>query len=77
VTFDACKIHHVTPWEHGGPTNLDNLLPLCEREHHHLVHEGHWQLALHPDRTVTIHRPDGTRFFEGNTTNRKPRHQAA
>jgi len=77
MTFDACKIHHVTPWEHGGTTNLDNLLPLCEREHHHLVHEGGWQLALQPDRTVTIHRPDGTLFFEGNTTNRKPRHQAA
>jgi len=77
VTFDACKIHHVTPWEHGGTTNLDNLLPLCEREHHHLVHEGGWQLTLQPDRTVTIHRPDGTPFYKGNTTNRRPRHQAA
>ncbi len=77
VAFDACRIHHVIPWEHGGPTDLDNLLPLCEREHHHLVHEGHWQLALQADRTVTIHRPDGTLFYEGITTNRKPRHQAA
>ncbi len=70
-------MHHVVPWEHGGPTDLDNLLPLCEREHHHLVHEGHWTLTLDHDRTVTIHRPDGTHYFEGNTTNRKPRHQAA
>ena len=77
VTFDACRIHHVTPWEHGGPTNLANLIPLCERDHHHLVHEGHWQLTLHPDRTVSIHRPDGTLHFQGNTTNRKPTHQAA
>ena len=77
VAFDACRIHHVTPWEQGGPTDLANLLPLCEREHHHLVHEGGWQLALQPDRTVTIHRPDGTLYFQGNTTNRKPRHQAA
>jgi len=39
VTFEACRIHHVIPWELRGPSDLDNLLPLCEREHHHLVHE--------------------------------------
>jgi len=77
VAFNACRIHHVTPWEHGGPTDLDNLLPLCEGEHHYLVHEGGWHLSLQPDGTVTIHRPDGTLYFEGNTTNRRPRHQAA
>ncbi len=76
VSFDACGIHHVIPWEQGGPTDLDNLLPLCEREHHHLVHEGQWKLTLRADRTITLNRPDGTRYFEGNTTNRKPRHQA-
>ena len=25
----ACQTHHVTPWQHGGETNLDNLAPLC------------------------------------------------
>ena len=25
----ACQTHHVTPWQHGGQTNLDNLAPLC------------------------------------------------
>lgn len=26
---DSCEIHHVTAWKHGGPTNLNNLAPLC------------------------------------------------
>ncbi len=39
-------------------TDVDNLLPLCGR-HHHLVHEGGWQLHLAADRTLTIIRPGG------------------
>lgn len=30
VTFDHCRIHHVVPWEQGGPTDLDHLIPLCQ-----------------------------------------------
>ncbi len=57
VSFD-CEIHHVLPFERGGPTDWANLLPLCSR-HHHLVHEGRWRLALSPSRTVSVWRPDG------------------
>ncbi len=39
--FDWCDIHHLHPWEAGGRTDLDNLVPLCSK-HHHLVHEGGW-----------------------------------
>ena len=59
VKFDHCQPHHVTYWEHGGLTDLDNLLPLCSRHHHH-VHEGGWKLRLEADRTVTITYSDGT-----------------
>ena len=45
------------PWDHGGPTDLDNLLPLCTT-HHHLVHEGGWTLTLAPG---PHHHPDPTR----------------
>jgi Domain of unknown function (DUF222) len=69
VTFEACRIHHVQWWEHNGPTDIANLLPLCSA-HHHLVHEGGWSLALAPDRTITLHRPDGSLFFEGSTVDR-------
>jgi hypothetical protein len=69
VTFEACRIHHVQWWEHRGPTDMANLLPLCSIHHHH-VHEGGWTLALAPDRTVTIHRPDGSLYFEGSIVER-------
>ncbi len=71
VRFADCEIHHVIDWDHHGPTNLANLLPLCSR-HHHLVHEGRWTLTLHPDRTITLHRPDGTVHFEGSTIDVAP-----
>lgn len=53
-----CQAHHITEWERGGPTDLDNLIPLCSR-HHHAVHEGQWAIKLLPDRTLRIFRPDG------------------
>lgn len=27
---DACEIHHIQAWKHGGETNLANLAPLCK-----------------------------------------------
>ena len=72
VGFNACRIHHIRWWwHHHGPTNLDNLIPLCER-HHHLVHEGGWQLAMTPDRTTTWTRPDGTTAHTATSINRAP-----
>ncbi len=50
------QAHHIRYWEHGGPTNLDNLVPLCSR-HHHMVHDEDWRLVLRPDRTLEIHHP--------------------
>ena len=26
---DACEVHHVTAWKHGGETNMENLVMLC------------------------------------------------
>ena len=70
VTFEACRIHHVTPWlQPAGDTNIDNLAPLCET-HHHLVHEGGWSLTMTPDRTATWTRPDGTHHHTGSTIDR-------
>ncbi len=54
-----CEPHHIRWWRHWGRTDLNNLLPLCSR-HHHAVHEGGWQLVMHPDRSLTITYPDGT-----------------
>ena len=55
----------------AAPPTSHNLLPLCTR-HHHDVHEGGWHLTLHPDRTITLHRPDGTLHYEGSTIDVAP-----
>ena len=64
VGFDKCQIHHVHWFRNLGLTNIDNLLPVCNR-HHHLVHEGGWQLALDPRRNLTVTFPDGAVMTTG------------
>jgi hypothetical protein len=48
-----CDVHHLDPWEHGGPTDLANLTALCRR-HHVTVHEGGHTLIRGPDGTVQL-----------------------
>ena len=74
VPFDRTEVHHVRPWEDGGSSDLDCLLPLC-LPHHHLVHEGGWRLTLGPGRRLTLVRPDGEVVFDGPTMNRSPGHR--
>ncbi len=31
-----CDVHHIVPWQEGGPTNLANVVALC-RTHHGLI----------------------------------------
>jgi hypothetical protein len=50
--------HHVVYWSHGGATDLGNLILLCSR-HHTLVHQLGFSLVLHPDRKLTVTRPEG------------------
>ena len=69
VSIDDCRIHHTTPWQDGGRTDLADLAPVCET-HHHLVHEGGWELTIEPDRTATWTRPDGTTYWTGPTNDR-------
>ncbi|MCU1394369.1 MAG: hypothetical protein JWM34_2797 [Ilumatobacteraceae bacterium] len=60
VRSKHCEPHHLKFWDEDfGPTDLANLVPLCSR-HHHCVHEGHWRLVMHPDRSLTITYPDGS-----------------
>lgn len=59
VPFRRTHLHHLNEWEHGGPTDLDNLTPLCPHHHTWLHTIGGW-LTIHPDRSHTLHLPDGT-----------------
>jgi len=70
VPFEHTQAHHVSWYGfQQGLTDIDNLLPLCNR-HHHLAHEGGWQLILEPDRTLTVIRPGGHITTHGPPTAR-------
>ncbi len=64
VGFDHCQIHHLRWFRNLGKTDISNLLPVCNK-HHHLVHEGGWQLALDERRNLTVTHPDGTIMTTG------------
>jgi hypothetical protein len=53
-----CDAHHVTPWEHGGTTDLPNLASLC-RHHHGVTHRTGWAMVAHPDQTFSWTTPSG------------------
>jgi hypothetical protein len=53
-----CEGHHVWFWDHGGPTQLANLVLVCSR-HHHLLHRAGWHAKLLPDATLEITDPRG------------------
>ena len=47
-------------WANGGPTELENLISLCHF-HHHVVHEGGWNIIGAPGGWVFVD-PSGNRF---------------
>jgi hypothetical protein len=63
-TFPGChhsryvKAHHIWWWEWGGPTDLDNLVLVCDF-HHKLIHLHGWRVELGKQAGV-VHwfRPD-------------------
>ena len=50
------EAHHRIPWSEGGPTDLDNGCLLCSF-HHHLIHQGEWDLNLAPDGITEVIPP--------------------
>lgn len=66
VPSSECDMHHVIPWQLGGPTDTDNVRPLCQH-HHTLCHQQRWVIrdrALLADATsATGARP--ARFGDG------------
>ena len=48
-------IHHVLPWEHGGPTDVTNGILLCPH-HHTLIHDG-WTITGDINHTLVFRRP--------------------
>jgi uncharacterized protein DUF222 len=65
-----CRMHHLDWWDHDGPTDLGNGIPLCWHDHH-LVHELGWHVER--DSTTGIvawYRLDGS--YAGESHPRRP-----
>lgn len=56
--------HHIRHWEHGGPTELDNLVLLCPF-HHRLHHSGGITISGPADRLV-VTDADGEPLSSGS-----------
>lgn len=64
--------HHVAFWSHGGRTDLDNLVLVCQA-HHRAVHELGYRVAAGDAGRFTFLTPDGRRIpDDGGLT--RPRH---
>ena len=48
--------HH---WEHGGPTDMSNLVLLC-RYHHGVTHRHGWSMVATADQTLHLDHPHRT-----------------
>ncbi len=42
-----CRVHHIIWWSKNGPTDLGNLLLVCDACHHK-IHDQGWQVHRHP-----------------------------
>ncbi len=54
-----CHAHHIIPWTAPakGPTDIDNLVLVCNRHHHH-IHQHHLTLTRNPNGQWTTHTPN-------------------
>jgi hypothetical protein len=51
-------VHHIVHWVDQGPTDLPNLVTLCDH-HHHRVHEGQWQMSGNANGILRFVGPSG------------------
>ena len=57
---DMCQAHHIEPVSQGGPTNIDNLVPICW-DCHQKVHRYGWQIHTR-DGQHTLHPPNRAHY---------------
>ena len=65
-----CHAHHIVPWTAPvhGPTDIDNLVLVCNRHHHH-IHQHNLTLTRAPNGQWATHTPNQPR---PTRTARKP-----
>ena len=67
-----CQAHHIRPRSQGGPTDIDNLMPLCWGCHDK-VHYYDWQVVLDGD-LHTIAPPERIRYGPAHAPDPPPIH---
>jgi hypothetical protein len=70
-----CDIDHLHAWEHGGTTDLDNLVMWC-RHHHTLKHTPGVTVTGSVGDDLAVHLPDGTLVHcppQDRTAQQRPR----
>ena len=75
---NICEPHHEKHWEHGGPTDIDNMCLLCAPCHHIEIHDkgGDIETAADGKRTLrhaARHRSPNAGHVPGNSTKHKRR----
>lgn len=61
-TVGWADIHHVIDWDHGGRTDIDNLVAVCRR-HHGVAHRRGWSLTAAGDGWFVWATPTGRTFW--------------
>ncbi len=57
-SFRHYDVHHISEWETGGATDINNGMCACRR-HHRMIHTG-FTVTGDPNSELRFHRPDGT-----------------
>ncbi|POH62507.1 hypothetical protein C3B61_16800 [Cryobacterium zongtaii] len=61
------EVHHVTPWQNGGPTNVSNGVLLCWYHHHNIDTSG-WHIRM----VLGMPEVKAPRWIDPTATWRKP-----
>ena len=68
-----CHAHHIVPWTAPaeGPTDIDNLVLVCNRHHHH-IHQHHLTLTRAPDGQWTTADSSHQKPAHSNHNDQRP-----
>ena len=68
-----CHAHHIIPWTAPaeGPTDIDNLVLVCNRHHHH-IHQYNLTMTQAPDGRWSTHTPNPPRTARLTSSARAP-----
>ena len=68
-----CQAHHIRPRSEGGPTDIDNLIPLCWGCHNNVHHHG-WRVVPDGRGLHTIAPPERVRYGPARAPDLPPIH---